>query len=300
MRLVLPAFCALLLVPASATASPAIDVVRVIAPEAGKPTRVVVEASDAGGAVVNSVRVDRAGGGGSFAESACGVSPSGRFSPPGGHFEVPVPGDANGDVAVTVGTGACGKDAPAPQTTSQGYTLRLPQPGEILPTLPALPALPKLPVARAAQACAYTDLTIRRSTIKRVRKAIVCLVNHQRRTVGVGKVRTNLRLQKAATAHVKDMRARLFFAHEGPGGPDLVSRLQSARFWPATAGENLAAGTGSMATARVIVDAWMHSAGHRANMLDRRFKWIGIGIGHTFPNPPTAPGGTVAAEFGAR
>jgi hypothetical protein len=35
-------------------------------------------------------------------------------------------------------------------------------------------------------------------------------------------------------------------------------------------------------------------------MLDKRFKWVGIGIGHTFPDPPTAPGGTIAAEFGVR
>ena len=300
MRPVLLTFCALFLVPASASAAPVIDVVRAVAPDGAKPTRVIVQASDASGAVVNSVRVDRVDGGGSFAESACGVARDGAITRPGGHFEVPIPGDATGDVAVSVGTGACGQDAPPPQTTSQGYTLRLPQPGEILPTLPALPGLPKLPVARAAQACAHTDLVIARSTIKRVRKGIVCLVNQQRRAAGVGKVRTDLRLQKAATAHVKDMRARLYFAHEGPGGPDLVTRLRKARFWPATAGENLAAGTGAMATARVVVDAWMNSAGHRANMLDKRFKLIGIGIGHTFPDPPTAPGGTIAAEFGAR
>ena len=296
MRPVLLSFCALMLIPASASASPSIELVRVLAPEAGKPTRVLVQA----GNDVNSVRVERKDGSGVFAESACGVSRDGRFSPPGGHFEVPVPGDANGDVTVTVGTGACAPDAPAPQTASQDHTLRLPLPGEILPQLPALPGLPKPPVARAAQACAFTDLVIRRSTIKRVRKGIVCLVNQQRAAAGVAKVRTNLRLQKAATAHVKDMRARLYFAHEGPGGPDLVSRLRKAKFWPATAGENLAAGTGSLATARGIVDAWMHSAGHRTNMLDKRFRWVGIGIGHTFPDPPTAPGGTVAAEFGVR
>ena len=295
MRPVLLAFCALALSPASAAAAPAIDVVRALAPEGGKPTRVVVQASDARGAVVNSVRVDRAGGG-SFAESACGVSRSGTFSPPGGHFEVPVPGDPSGEVSVTVGTGACARDAPPPQTTSERHALRLPEPGELLPTLPALP---RLPVARAAQACAHTDLTVSRSTIKRVRRAIVCLVNHQRALAGTGKVWTHRRLQKAATAHVKDMRARLFFAHEGPGGPDLITRLQKAKFWPATAGENLAAGTGATVTARVIVDAWMHSAGHRANMLDKRFRWVGIGIGHTFPDPPE-PGATVAAEFGAR
>ena len=297
MRRALLALCCSLSIPASAAAAPAIDVVRALAPDGAKPTRVLVVAGDAAGAAVNSVRVDRADGSGSFAESACGVSRRGALSRPGGHFEVPVPGDPSGDVTVAVGSGACGPGAPAAQSASARYALQLPAVGEILPTLPLLP---RLPIARAAQACAYTDLGIVRSTIKRVRKAIVCLVNHRRRLAGAPTVRTDLRLQKAATAHVKDMRARVYFAHEGPGGPDLVSRLRKARFWPATAGENLAAGTGALATASAVVDAWMHSAGHRANMLDRRFRWIGIGIGHTFPDPPTAPGGTVAAEFGAR
>ena len=301
MRPFLLAFCSLLLVPASAAAGPVIDVVRAVAADAGGPTRVIVRASDASGAAVNSVRVDRADGSGSFAESACGVSKNGTFALPGGHFEVPVPGDASGEVAVTVGTGACGRDAPPPQTTSKGYTLRLPQPGELLPTLPALPGLPKLPVARAAQAaCADADLQVARSTVKRVRRAIVCLVNQQRRAAGVRKVKGHKRLQKAATAHVKDMLGRTYFAHEGPGGPDLISRLQKAKFWPATAGENLAAGTGGLATARGVMDAWLHSAAHRANMLDKRFKWVGIGIVPTFPAPPSSPGATIAAEFGAR
>jgi uncharacterized protein YkwD len=301
MRRVLIAFGLSLLLPASAGASPVIDVVKAVGADGAKPTRVIVEASDASGAVVNSVRVDRADGGGAFAESACGVSRKGEVNRPGGHFEVPVPGDASGDVAVTVGTGACGRDAPPPQQTSQGYTLRLPKPGEILPTLPALPGLPDLPIARAAQAgCADTDLQIAASTIKRVRKSIICLVNVERRAAGARRVKGHKRLQKAATAHAKDMLSRTYFAHEGPGGPDLISRLQKAKFWPATAGENLGAATGAFANARSIVDAWMHSSGHKANMLDKRFKYLGIGIEPMFPAPPESPGATIAAEFGTR
>src|SRR3712207_4196793 len=134
MRLFFGGLVLMLAAPATAGAAPVIDVVRALAPEDGKPTRVVVQASDASGAVVNAVRVDRADGSGWFAESSCGVSRDGRFNPPGGSFEVPVPGDPSGDVAVTVGTGACGPGAPPPQQSEpQGYTLRLPQPGEILP-----------------------------------------------------------------------------------------------------------------------------------------------------------------------
>jgi uncharacterized protein YkwD len=300
MRSALLVFVALLSLPASAAAAPAIDLVRAVAPTASKPGRVVVEATDAGGRTVSSVRVDTAGG--SFAESACGVTRSGEYARPGGRFEVPVAGD--GEAVVTVGNGACASDAPAPETSSQGYTLTF---GSILPPLPklpdlpTLPPLPKLPIATTSVAgCKGADLQIRGRTRKQVRKAIICLVNIQRSAAGVRRVRSNLRLQKAAAAHASDMRKRAYFAHEGPGGPDLVTRLERAHFWPATAGENLAAGTGSLATARSIVIAWMNSAGHKANMLDGRFKYIGIGIEPLFPNPPSSPGGTVAAEFGVR
>lgn len=296
MRLPALALALLLLLPASAAAVPAIDRVQPLAPSGKSPARVVVEATDPSGRPVNSVRVDTASG--SFAESACGVTRSGEYARPGGRFEVPVAGD--GDAVVTVGTGACAPDAPPAETTSEGYRLTIPPVGEVLPPLPALPGLPIARSAGAPRGCKGADLQIRGRTRKRVRKAIVCLVNLRRAAAGVRRVRSHRRLQQAAAAHAGDMRRRGYFAHEGPGGPDLVSRLEKARFWPSTAGENLAAGTGSLATARAIVDAWMHSAGHRANMLDRRFRWIGVGIEPAFPSPPTSPGGTVAAAFGVR
>jgi uncharacterized protein YkwD len=302
MRRIMLVFVPMLLFPAAAAAVPSIDLVRTLPPSSSKPTRVVVEASNAGGATVNGVRVDRAGGGGSFAESACGVQPDGTFEAPGGRFEVPVPGDPAGDVRVTVSAGSCAEGAPAPETASSGFTLALPKPGEILPLipLPVLPAIPGLPLAAASAGCKDADLQIRGRTRKRVRKAIICLVNVQRRAAGAGKVRSNAKLQKAGAAQAADMRKRSYFAHEGPGGPDLVARLRRAGFWPASAGENLAAGTGSLSTARAVVDAWMHSDGHRVNMLNKAYKYVGIGIEPAFPAPPTTPGGTVAAEFGTR
>jgi uncharacterized protein YkwD len=304
----------MLLIPANAAAAPIIDVVKAVAPQGKTPAGVAITASDPSGAPVNSVRVDRADGGGSFAESSCRVTRSGKYTPVGGAFEVPIPGGTGGDVVVSVGTGTCvpvvpGQPAPQPQTTSQGYSLQLPRADEVAPPLVPLPQLPtlplpvpdpKLPIARASAGCANADLAIVGRTRKLVRKAIICLVNVERAKVGARKVRSNLKLQKAGAAHAADMRRRSYFAHEGPGGPDLVSRLRKARFWPATAGENLGAATGGLSTARAVVDAWMHSEGHRVNMLDKRFRYLGIGIEPMFPAPPEAPGATIAAEFGVR
>ena len=62
----------------------------------------------------------------------------------------------------------------------------------------------------------------------------------------------------------------------------MVDRILRARYvredqgW--TLGENLAWGTGSLSTPRGAVEAWMNSPGHRANLLKRRYRDVGIGI----------------------
>lgn len=311
MRPALLAVALMLLIPARAAAAPIIDVVQAVAPE-GKPPAVVIQASNPGGGQVNSVRVDRADGGGSFAESSCRVTRKGDFQPTGGAFQVPIPGGTGGDVVVSVGAGTCvasSTKAPPPETTttSKAYTLTLPEPGEVvapllpLPELPELPIpVPGLPIAKASQGCADADLQIVGRTRKKVRAAIVCLVNIERASAGLRSVKQHAKLQKAGAAHAADMRKRKFFAHEHPSGPDLVKRLRKAKYWPATVGENLGAATGQFSTARAVVDAWMHSAGHKSVMLDKRFKWVGIGIEPMFPAPPSSPGATIAAEFGVR
>ena len=65
-------------------------------------------------------------------------------------------------------------------------------------------------------------------------------------------------------------------------------------------GENIAWGTLWLATPRAIVAAWMASPGHRANILDRRYRDTGIGVS---PHPPTSlahgqPGAIYTQDFG--
>jgi uncharacterized protein YkwD len=101
------------------------------------------------------------------------------------------------------------------------------------------------------------------------------------------------------------VRAR-FFDHTSPGGSTMVSRIKATSYlrdavrW--TVGENLAWGTGAKATPRATVDAWMHSADHRANLLDRSFAEVGIGIAPGAPAELQADeaGGTYVTDFGRR
>ena len=98
------------------------------------------------------------------------------------------------------------------------------------------------------------------------------------------------------------MTRRNYFSHYSPAGGTFLDRirrtgyLRNAQSW--VVGENLAWGSGSRATPGSIVQAWMQSSGHRANILTRRFRHIGIGI--AFGAPANVGGRPAATEFGAK
>jgi uncharacterized protein YkwD len=76
--------------------------------------------------------------------------------------------------------------------------------------------------------------------------------------------------------------------------------LDGARSW--SLGENIAWGSGTLATPRSIVRAWMHSPEHRANILNGGFRDIGIGIATGAPVPlgSRLGGATYTTDFGTR
>jgi uncharacterized protein YkwD len=97
-----------------------------------------------------------------------------------------------------------------------------------------------------------------------------------------------------------------FFAHASPSDATMLSRLKSTSdlrdviSW--TVGENLAWGTGTLATPRATVQAWMHSPEHRANLLDRDFADVGVGSAQGAPQAGVEgqAGGTYVTDFGRR
>ena len=120
-------------------------------------------------------------------------------------------------------------------------------------------------VARAAAECPDADLDPDASNLGRIRTAILCLHNQIRAQRGLPTLRTNKRLRKAAVGHSRDMVSNDYFEHTTPKGVTMVDRILRARYvrndqgW--ALGENLAWGTGTYATPRGAVDAWMNSAG---------------------------------------
>jgi uncharacterized protein YkwD len=114
-----------------------------------------------------------------------------------------------------------------------------------------------------------------------IRAAILCLVNRERALAGERPLVPVPSLSSAAQSHTEDMAWGDYFDHIGRRGDTPAGRARAAGYLAgATAwevGENIAYGTGFLATPRAIVAGWMASPGHRANILDARFRDTGIG-----------------------
>jgi uncharacterized protein YkwD len=161
--------------------------------------------------------------------------------------------------------------------------------------------------ARARQAgpadCANADAVPTAATLDSFRAAILCLHNQIRARNGLPLLKSNPKLRHAAEGHSADMVQAHYFEHTTPRGSTMVDRILASRYVRADQGwlmgENLEWGTGSMATPRGAMDAWMNSPGHKANILKRGYRDVGVGV--TLGVPGGGDGGvTITVDFGAR
>lgn len=81
------------------------------------------------------------------------------------------------------------------------------------------------------------------------------------------------RLAQAAAAHSQDMATRNYFSHTSPTGSTMVSRINATGYPWSRIGENIAAG---YATVNAVVDGWMASDGHCANLMNPNFRDMGM------------------------
>lgn len=82
----------------------------------------------------------------------------------------------------------------------------------------------------------------------------------------------NAALTQAAVVHSDDMVANNFFNHTGSNGSTLGTRATAAGYAWSSLGENIAAGQSTIA---IVVDGWMKSDGHCANVMNAGFREIG-------------------------
>jgi uncharacterized protein YkwD len=97
-------------------------------------------------------------------------------------------------------------------------------------------------------------------------------VNATRAAHGLRPLRLDVRLRSAARSHSADMLRGNYFAHG-----DFAGRMAAFHIG-GFAGENLAWGTGSYGTPGSVMNMWLNSPEHRANLLRRAFTRIGIGL----------------------
>ena len=221
------------------------------------------------------------------------------------------------DVAPATGT-ETPRSAPAAKTTLEvgGTDLRLgganadDGSGERLLAGPSRPDAGQLRRQRrhregvgAGATCADQDLLPTAGNVDQVVASTLCLLNGERADAGFGPLASNERLAQAARAHSEDMVEKSYFSHDAPDGSSSTARIKTTgyiagdRAW--TVGENLAWGTGTLATPRSIVAAWMNSPGHRENILRPVFNEIGFGVVLGNPSKADGQGATYTTTFGS-
>jgi uncharacterized protein YkwD len=129
-------------------------------------------------------------------------------------------------------------------------------------------------VASPAQAAAPTTT--------QMQSDIVYWTNQWRAKVGCGKLRLDANLARAGRNHSAWMARTARFSHVGYGGSTFVSRARVAGYNSALS-ENIAWGYRSGAE---VVNAWMHSPGHRANIVNCKAKAVGVGAAYSANGTP--------------
>ena len=101
---------------------------------------------------------------------------------------------------------------------------------------------------------------------------VAALVNAVRAQHGLAALTVDARVQRAA--QVRAAETAQSFSHTRPNGSSFSTALTEAGVTYRTAGENIAYG---QSTPQAVVDAWMNSSGHRANILSSSYTTIGVG-----------------------
>lgn len=155
------------------------------------------------------------------------------------------------------------------------------------------------PAPASAGTCSGANADPATTSLKIVKRSTLCLLNAERRRNGLKRLKHNRRLSLASQRHSNDMARRDYFAHGNFVGRIKAARyLRRSRSW--SVGENIAWGSGDLATPKEIVRAWMNSPPHRHNILHRKFREIGIGVTRGVPVRQNYDGGTYATDFGRR
>ncbi len=113
------------------------------------------------------------------------------------------------------------------------------------------------------------------SSVLAYEKEVVRLVNVERSKNGLSPLTQDWELCRVARYKSQDMRDRNYFSHTSPTYGSPFQMMKSFGISYKSAGENIAKG---YKTPAAVVDGWMNSSGHRANILNSSFTHIGVGF----------------------
>lgn len=110
---------------------------------------------------------------------------------------------------------------------------------------------------------------------------VLTAVNQERENRGLSSLTWHNGAAQTAYDHSVDMKERDFFGHVNPDGQNVGDRLNADGIGWSYAGENIAIGRMSVED---VMDAWMNSDGHRANILSENYTHLGVGVHNTSEN----------------
>ncbi|WP_432980787.1 CAP domain-containing protein [Dactylosporangium sp. CA-233914] len=116
-----------------------------------------------------------------------------------------------------------------------------------------------------------------------IENEVVTLTNNYRLANGCGALRVDSRLVAAARAHSTDMVTRNYFDHTGSDGSSFVQREAAAGYTTGASAENIAWG---YRAAQDVVNGWINSPGHRANILNCTSVAVGVGLAYKTDGTP--------------
>ncbi len=105
-------------------------------------------------------------------------------------------------------------------------------------------------------------------------KEVFNLINQQRINNGLNALKVDEEVQRVARIKAQDMVENNYFSHTSPIYGSPFNMLNSFKISYKTAGENIAGNSSNSGA----VNAWMNSAGHKANILNSNFNYTGIGV----------------------
>ncbi|WP_155591076.1 CAP domain-containing protein [Lysinibacillus cavernae] len=112
------------------------------------------------------------------------------------------------------------------------------------------------------------------SDVNAFEQEVVKLTNAERTKAGLSPLQTDAKLMAAAREKSQDMQTNNYFSHTSPTFGSPFDRMKALGITYKGAGENIAKGQRSP---QEVVQAWMDSPGHRANILNGKFTHIGVG-----------------------